>query len=201
MKSTLKTLIAISALTLTASAFADIMPAVAKQGLYVGADLGSGSTYCDNCAINTTGNASTSNNGFAAVLFGGYQLNSKWALETGMGMLPEVEYTKTNANNSFQGSSDVTTSYYYWAVKRMVMLNNEWSVFGKLGYSVILANSTGMEGLSIPAVNATGTLLAVGASYIINTQIDATASYNYLSDSGSENVTVGYAAVGLTYLF
>ena len=122
-------------------------------------------------------------------------------------MLPQLEWTIPALDNSYES---VNTTHYYVAVKGMYPINTQWGLFGKIGYDSMSVASTdiniGRVTESTPSYNPSGLLLAFGGSYTLNTNLAVTAAYNQLLDSAtvqgtSTNVNVGYATVGLTYLF
>jgi hypothetical protein len=205
MKTTLKILLAISALIFTASAFAATTLS-ANQGFYVGGDLGLGSTACSDCAISLRGTDSTSFNGVAGTLLAGYQVNSYLAFEVGYGMLPQLEYEGSLLPNAGKDSESVSTTHLYEAIKGIYALDKQWSLFGKVGYDSMWLDSGNVGVLPVNSFTASGVLLAIGGSYIINPEVALTASYNQILDSGTqsdattENISVGYVTVGLTYL-
>jgi outer membrane autotransporter protein len=93
----------------------------------------------------------------------------------------------------------------------MFPLNNQWGLFGKVGYdymSIASTNAVILEtnSVSTDAFNASGVLLAAGASYDIKPNLALTLAYNQLLDSATKNgtnqkINVSYGTVGLTYLF
>jgi OOP family OmpA-OmpF porin len=210
MKPITKILLTTSALALTATSFA-MQPASfgpGMQGFYLGADAGFGATTCSACSITPTASASTTNTHFASTIFGGYQLNQYLALEAGWGFLPDVnyEYSFSRSGSSGSGNSTASTSHFYGAVKGILPLNDNWNLFGKIGYDLMSVKSVNVAGDNISSLSPTGLLLAAGGSYNFSKNLALALSYNQLIDSASQNgatqnVNVSYGTFGLTYLF
>jgi OOP family OmpA-OmpF porin len=197
MKSTLKILFAASALLITSGSFADATTSATpiNKGFYIGGNAGYGSTTCSTCSLSLFDSGSTSNSGFAGDIFAGYQLNSYVAFEAGWGILPSVSFGDSDFFDL--GDDTATASHFYAAVKGMLPLNNQWGLFGKVGFDSMSISSDDLDSTS-----ASGVLLAAGGSYNFTSKFAATLSYNQLIDSTSgTSFTVGYGALGLTYLF
>ena len=204
MKQLTKILLASSSLIIAANSFA--ASATTNQGFYVGADAGYGITSCSMCSFSLITNTtdSHSSNGIGGTIFGGYQLNSYLAFEAGWGMLPQLEYVVMH--RAYTESASVSTSHFYGAIKGMYPINNQWGLFGKVGYDYMTVDSTNLYHTSFSSINPAGVLLAVGGSYSLNENMALTLAYNQILDSETRdnttlNVNVGYGTIGLTYLF
>lgn len=223
MKLITKSIILAILVIMTTPSFADEVaaPDLIQSGFYVGVDAGMASSNCDQCAINVSPDrsvppipqithSSTTTHGIAVSLFGGYQLNSYLALETGWGLLPSIKITR-NVIDSDHGSELVFSetaalSHLYVAVKGMYPLTNQFGLFGKIGYDALLrgaANEQLIETTNIDrSTTASGILLAAGASYNLSTNLAALLSYNQiLSSANSVHYNIGYGALSLAYLF
>jgi len=203
MKSMTQFLAVSTLLVITTIGFATTTP-MANQGLYIGGDIGMGSLNCSGCNVNITGTTATtsssSTNGTPLTIFGGYQFNANLAVEVGGGSAGSIKSTysiNTGAESVTKGEESFDTTHIYLAIKGMLPLDNQWGLFGKLGYDTMQASSPTHVKIGNPA----GIYAAAGASFNFNAKLAATLSYNQILDSAETNINVVYGALGLTYLF
>lgn len=183
------------------------------KGFYVGTDLGGGVTKCNNCSTTATLTASsqtsTSNNGAMADLFGGYQFNPYFAVEFGFGSLPSVKIEQTATTEippffipaTYTSTRYAYTSDVYLALKGMLPLTNQFSLFGKLGIASEQVSYNNWFTDNDVNINATGTYLALGASYYFSPHWAGLASLNRVHTANSGTTfESNYFSLGFSYL-
>lgn len=215
MKKTVVSLIAATALTAGAVAFAggpDVVPAPSHSGFYAGADLGYAYspdgidkelTKADIAALS---DATKDNKGFAFGAHLGYQFNQYIALEGGYMRLPKVGYEQ---NHDFIGFDD--TNVFYGAVKGSYPVIDNLSVFAKAGYAVVktsLDEENTTTGVSVTDASSTNYMPLVGAGveYRVLPKLGVNVAYTALirvgkASNGNHFPTTHIGTVGLNYYF
>lgn len=144
----------------------------ATQTWYVGGGVGIGSTHCKNCAQYTGNNQNNGN--IMADLHAGYQVNPYLSHELEVDWLPAL-YTSVNQQNKAYSILQTTIS-----IKGIYPFNPTFSVFGKLGESLISLSENFSNG---PSTGTVGTYYAVGAGFKFNSNFRVNLSENFTQAS------------------
>jgi OOP family OmpA-OmpF porin len=195
--------------------------AVQAEGVYVGGSIGKSRT-----SFNTSDYSaelpefvaeSTTRSKTSYKAFVGFDINNTWAVEGGYARLgkPSYNYTGIGAAAGFNGAATVKQSALFVFGKGTLPLSEQFSVFGKLGFS---RNKTKLTGNSndadfnadfgFPASvskNKTRVAYGVGASYTLNKQVGFRVEYEDFGKFGSNEDTgrtkVKLLSLGVTYKF
>lgn len=146
--------------------------------------------------INNTGN-----DGYkaSAKVFGGYEFNNTWGLEAGYTDFrsSNFNYTTTAGVNG-SGSSDGHATYL--AAKGNVPMNDQFSLYGKLGVENTHANFSTNTGLS-GSRSDTGAYGALGVQYNLNKQVSLNAEYERYGSKKDFGAKPDVWTVGVRYNF
>jgi hypothetical protein len=191
---------------------ATVLIANPGYGWYVGGDLGGGSSKCNNCTIDFTTTSpmqsTTTNHGFMAGLFAGYQFNPYLAFELGFGSLPATKIVETGYTWwSSQVAYKITdiryayTNHAYLAIKGMLPFNSQFSLFAKLGLDAEQVSYRDWYTGSDVDTNATGSIISLGASYYFSPHWSGLLSLNRVhTTKQSTTFESNYLALGFSYL-
>ena len=172
----------------------------------------------------TSNSTSTSDDGWAGRLYAGYQFDCHWAAELGWSIFSDV-----NTNGTIRGVDLVTTSPYTirangsvdidavdLVVKGMMPLENNFSIYGKLGVAYVWshggdANASfvepGIINVSTGNVNLSNEhkffpTAGIGVGYDITPNVVANIEYDRIQKVGSSDLgSTDLATVGLAYHF
>lgn len=175
---------------------ATAMGAAHAEGAYVG--VGVSSSDHD---FNVGGASSVSSDGWKASgkIFGGYEFNPMWGVEAGYTDLrsASANYTINGVNNSIKSDGSRT----YLAAKATAPVNDQFSVYGKLGvgYSKVDVNSS-TAGLNF-SDNKTEAYGAIGGQYNINKQVALTLEYERYGKKKDFGAKADAITVGARYSF
>lgn len=186
------------ALISSAAALSSVSMAHAEglQGVYVGA----GAT-ANNYRYDVEGaTSSDKNNGtkIGGKVFAGYNIDKNWAVEGGYQDFGNRDYNYTA--NGAPGTISTGSHAFYVAGKATQALNQQVSVFGKLGVARIHDGVSGSGVASINATDPSKTALyaSVGASYAINQNVSLVTEvehYGKAPEFGREKNAVAVSAV------
>lgn len=182
---------AVSALAAASCFFSAQAPA---QG-YLGASLGQSDADEDVAAgLIDDGNVDTKDTAFK--IFGGYQFNRNFALEAAYIDLGEVSYSGTFGGAAVTGGSVETTGFNLSAVG-ILLVNEKFSVFGKVGVFVWEAEANDVTGGVPFSASDDGADLSfgLGASYAITPSLSLRAEWERLesSDADADILSIGVA--------
>lgn len=146
--------------------------------------------------LNTTGNDGWKT---SAKLFGGYEFNNTWGLEAGYTDFRKSGFNYTNAARvAGSGSSDGHAVYL--AAKGNVPVNEQFSVFGKLGAeNMHTSYSTTTAGGG--SNSDTGVYGGVGVQYNLSKEVSLTAEYERYGNKKDFGPKPDVWTVGARYNF
>ena len=182
---------AIAAAAAAGSLFA--APCLAQP--YVGASIGQ-SDVDDSITANLIDTGSVDGKDTAFKIFGGYQFNRNFALEAAYIDLGEVSYSGTFGGAAVTGGSVETTGFNLSAVG-ILLVNEKFSVFGKVGVFVWEAEANDVTGGVPFSASDDGADLSfgLGASYAITPSLSLRAEWERLesSDADADILSIGVA--------
>ncbi|WP_332853701.1 outer membrane beta-barrel protein [Duganella sp. S19_KUP01_CR8] len=168
--------------------------AVQAEGYYVGGNIGRAEQKAD------VGSASFKESTTAYKLVGGYNYNKNVGAEIGYADLREVSVSGNGAKVSSKPSA------FYVAATGTLPLNEQFSVFGKLGvaraHEKLSATYTKVS--ESATENRTTPYISVGAAFLLNQQVSFVAEYeNFgkIAKDGSANIKADMFSVGVRYSF
>lgn len=168
------------------------------EGAYFGANIGSAEIK------SSVDGFASSNRDTGGKIYGGAQLTAPFGVELGY-----VNFGRSDKNfNDGVTAASVTVkpSAVYLAATATAPINDQFSVFGKLGITENRAkiNAT-LNGVSNSGTrNRTDAMIGVGAAYAITTQVSAVVEYeNFgkLAKDDGVNIKGDLFSVGLRYKF
>ncbi len=138
-----------------------------------------------------------------AKIFGGVELDKMWGVEAGYTDFRSATYTSP-------GLLTPTTTKghaFYVAGKGTMPLNDQFSLFGKLGVANVKAERT-TAGSGLPVIasltgseSKTGAYAAIGAQYNLSKQVALTAEYERYGQSRSYGAKPDAFTVAAKYSF
>lgn len=173
---------------------ATAMGAAQAQGPYVGVGIASADhTY------NLPGTANGSSDGYKASgkLFGGYEFDKTWGVEAGY-----TDFRKSDYNYTLNGAAGHATSdghSFYVAGKASVPLNDQFSLFGKLGAA--RNKATLSDAVFHNDYSKTEAYGALGGQYNLNKQVALTLEYERYGKSRDFGAKSDVWTVGARYSF
>lgn len=143
-------------------------------GGYVGGSFGQSTYDLDDAGLIATSRDEKDN---AWKLYGGFEFNQNWGVEVGYANLGELRnvYNVSGTSVSLTGKAHSV----YVAGTGTLPLNDQFSVFGKLGLAANHTSATGRAGnfaLS-DSGNKIGALIGVGAAYNVTKNVAVTLEY------------------------
>ncbi len=200
----------IAALLVGSGVVASNVMAADASGWYAGASLGSSSIDVDTneavaaalAAGFATATATADTSDTAYKLFAGYKVNKNFAVEGGYTDLGKtsISMTTTGPVASINAEAAVTL----WEVNAVGILpiNENFSVFGKLGYHWDDAKTTGTGIFGNKDYSGDDFKLGVGAEYNINKNIGLRLEFErYNKVASSVGTDVDVASLGMAYRF
>jgi OOP family OmpA-OmpF porin len=168
----------ILALMTTAGALGAISAAHAEDMKpYVG--VGAVSSEHKYNLANDTSNGDRKSNEWGGKIYGGLQLDKTWGVEAGYTDFGKSSYDYSVAG--VNGHIDSKSKSFYVAGKGSLPVNDQFSVFGKLGlaHNKNDVNGTGLAAAVNGDDSKTGVYAAVGGEYAINQKVALTAEYEH----------------------
>lgn len=169
---------------------ASIMGAAQAEGGYIGAGV-----------VSTKQAAGGGDYKASGKLFGGIELDKTWGVEAGYTDYRSTSYIGTG------GLTPTTTKGHatYLAGKGTMPLNEQFSLFGKLGVANVKAEAV-TTGSGVPVISSlseskTGAYAAIGAQYNLNKQVALTAEYERYGQSRSYGAKPDAWTVAARYSF
>ncbi|MES2742268.1 MAG: outer membrane beta-barrel protein [Pseudomonadota bacterium] len=186
MKKALIALIASGAALSSVSAYA--------QSAYMGAGVTASRYKFD--VPNATSADDHSGYKSAGKIFGGYDIDKTWGVEAGYTDFGSKDYSYTA--NGGNGRIETDSHAFYLAGKASMPINEQASVYGKLGAA---RNHDGVSGSGAAAglsgESKTGLYASVGAQYAINQNVSLIAEYEHYgksSDYGRKSSALSFGA-------
>lgn len=184
------------ALIATAATLGAVTAHAAEPGPYIGI----GGVYNKNqynIANDTTGGDKKSNE-FGGKIYGGYQIDKMFAVEAGYTQFGKQKYDYTVGAD--KGSIEAKAKSFYIAGKAAYPINEQFSVFGKLGIGRNKndVNASGLAANLDNNGNKTALYAAIGAEYMITPKFGLEVSYERYgknkTDQGRKNGAFGFGA-------
>jgi OOP family OmpA-OmpF porin len=168
------------------------------QSAYVGAGAMASEYEFD--VPNATSGANRSGTNAAGKIFAGYDFDKTWAIEGGYMDFGSRDYGYSTNNGSGNISTD--SSAFYVAGKATMPINEQVSVFGKLG---IIENRDKMRGTGASAGlrddHKTNLYASVGAQYAINQKVSLIAEVEHTGKSADQGRDGMGVSLGARYNF
>jgi OOP family OmpA-OmpF porin len=133
----------------------------------------------------------------SAKIFGGYEFDQNWGVEAGYTDFRNSDFSYSNNGTNAGGH---TKGYgYYVAGKYSVPVNDQFSVYGKLG---LQHSERKLESAALNLKNTdTGAYGGVGVQYNLNQQVALTAEYERYGKSKDFGAKADVWTVGARYSF
>lgn len=168
--------------------------AVQAEGYYVGGNIGRAEQKAD--LIGATFKESTT----AYKLVGGFNYNKNFGAEIGYADLREVSVSGNGATLTSKPSA------FYVAATGTLPLNEQFSLFGKLGVATAHEKVTAKYRSTYESgsENRTTPYISVGAAFALNKQVSFVAEYeNFgkVAKDGSANIKADMFSAGVRYSF
>jgi OOP family OmpA-OmpF porin len=168
------------------------------QSAYVGA--GAMASQYEFDVPNATSGANRSGTNAAGKIFAGYDFDKTWAIEGGYMDFGSRDYGYSTNNGSGNISTD--SSAFYVAGKATMPINEQVSVFGKLG---IIENRDKMRGTGLSQDlrddHKTNLYASVGAQYAINQKVSLIAEVEHTGKSADQGRDGMGVSLGARYNF
>lgn len=168
------------------------------QSAYVGAGVTASEYKFD--VPNATSSGNRSGHNAAGKVFAGYDFNKTWAVEGGYMDFGSRDYAYTSRGQD--GSISTDSSAFYVAGKATMPINEQVSVFGKLG---VIENRDKIRGTGLSSDlgndNNTNLYASVGAQYAINQKVSLIAEYEHTGKSAVQGRDEGAVSLGARYNF
>jgi OOP family OmpA-OmpF porin len=135
----------------------------------------------------------------SAKVFGGYEINNTWGVEVGYTDFRKSSFNYTTAKGA-TGSGDADGHAYYVAAKANAPINDQFSVFGKLGVENShrsFGTNTGLSGSS----SDTGVYAGAGLQYNLSKEVALTAEYERYGKSSDFGAKSDVLTVAARYSF
>jgi OmpA-OmpF porin, OOP family len=192
-KTTIAALVAVSGVALSSEAFAQAKPA--DTGFYIGASIGQSSSS-DGCSDLPAG-VSCDDKDTAWKILGGYQINQNFAVEIGYTDLGKVEASGFGINASVE-----TTAWELVGIGSFP-INNQFSIYGKLGF--YRAESEGRSNIGVSADDTNNDLTyGLGVRYNFTRNLGVRGEWQRYSKVGGDAIgesDVDVLSVGVIYKF
>lgn len=166
-------------------------------GPYVGVGVASADH-----SYNLSGTTNGSTDGYKASgkIFGGYDLDQTWGVEAGYTDVRKSAYNYTL--NGAPGRAESDGHSFYVAGKATAPINEQFSVFGKLGAA---NNKSTLSSTTTPAFNRSNSktelYAGVGVQYNLNQKVALTAEYERYGKSKDFGAKADTFTVGAKYAF
>ncbi|MDB5958825.1 MAG: hypothetical protein JWP59_119 [Massilia sp.] len=166
----------------------------AQPGPYVGVGIAN----ADHKA-NITGASSTSSDGYSASgkIFGGYEVDQTFGMDVGYTDFRSSDYSYTLNGVNRNGSTDGKS--YYVAGKATAPVNEQFSVFGKLGAAQNKRSYS--DSLLSGDTSKTELYAGVGAQYNFNPKVAVTLEYERYGKNQDIGAKSSVVTLGAKYAF
>jgi opacity protein-like surface antigen len=168
----------------------------ADPGPYVGVGIASADH-----SYNLGGATNVSSDGYKASgkIFGGYDFDQTWGVEAGY-----TDFRKSQADYTLNGTAGRAESdghSFYLAGKATAPINEQFSVFGKLGAAQNKASLSSTNGTYNTSLSKTELYAGVGVQYKLNQKVALTAEYERYGKSKDFGAKADAFTVGAKYAF
>ncbi len=172
---------------------ATAMSAAHAEGPYIGLGIATAEH-----AYNIPGATAGTNDGYKASgkIFGGYDIDKMWGVEAGYTDFRSSTYNYTLGTTASSVTSDGHA--FYVAGKATAALNDQFSVFGKLGAAQNKSSTSGSLSQSSSKTELYG---AIGVQYNLSKQIALTAEYERYGKSKDFGPKADVWTIGARYNF
>jgi len=192
------------AMIASATALAGVSSAQAADNVAGTAYLGAG-VVGSRYDITGADGSSTSGDKGTGKLFAGYNFDKNWAIEGGYTDFGSKSYNYTSSLTGLPGTVGTDAHSFYLAGKATAPINDQFSVFGKLGAS---RNHNSVDvtgdavGLAAGSGNKTALYASVGGEYAINRNVSLSLEYeNYGKNDIDQGRKTGAITAGVRYNF
>jgi OOP family OmpA-OmpF porin len=162
---------------------------------YVG--IGVATADHENSSVGALTNVDSDGYKASGKIFGGYEFDQNWGVEAGY-----TDFRNSNFNysvNGTNGSGTTKGSSYYVAGKYNMPVNDQFSVYGKLGLEHSERKLQSAD-LNLKDTD-TGAYGAVGLQYNLNQQVALTAEYERYGKTKTVGAKADVWTVGARYSF
>lgn len=181
-------------------AFAAICGAAHAEDYYAGVSIANPGSAKLNIGANPT--LENNNNPLPVKLYGGYNINSTFAVEAGYGAFGSYKFSDIYTPG--QGPK-VDSNVFYVAGKATKALDDKFDVYGKLGVARTHMGTSNLAGVADTNTNHVGLTAGIGADYKLTNNLSAVVEYNYYGKvsamNGNLNLTQQKLEAGLKYSF
>jgi len=201
----------ITALLITSGVVATNVMAADMSGWYVGASLGRSSIDVDTnktvaaavaAGYATAAVTATDLSGTAYKLFAGYKVNKNFAVEGGYTDLGKGSLSVTTTGPVASGVASFEATVWEVNAVGILPINENFSVFGKLGYHWDDAKTTGTGIFGNKDYSGDDFKFGVGAEYNINKNVGLRLEFErYSKIASSVGTDVDVASLGMAYKF
>lgn len=168
------------------------------EGAYAG--VGVGATRFKFDVPNAVSSDDRSGTKAIAKVFGGYEFDKTWGVEAGYTNFGSQDYNFTQGGAA--GRIDTDSHSLYVAGKASAPINEQVSVFGKLGAA---RNHDGVSGsgaaAGVQGDSKTGLYASVGAQYAVNKNVALTAELEHYGKGADFGRKSSALAIGARYNF
>lgn len=193
----------LTALIVSATAFGGVSAAYAADDVGPYAGVGVVASKHKYSLSNDTSNGDRNSSEWSGKIYGGYQLNKNFALEGGYTDFGNSDYNYSVG--SAAGHIDSKSHAFYVAGKGSVPINQQLSVFGKLGvaYNKNEVHGTGLAAPYAAGDNNRSNLYAsVGGEYALNEKVSLSLEYeHYGKNATDQGRKKGAVSLGARYSF
>lgn len=170
------------------------MTAAHAEGPYAG--IGVNSSHYDLSISNATRIEDKSGRVYGGKLFAGYEFDKTWGIETGYANFGNA--SSRYVTSSAAGTLDVEMESVYLAGKANIPINEQFSLFGKLGAARNHFKQTSIGSSS--SENKADLYAALGAQYAFNKQLALSLEWEHYGKSG-ENSKASTLTTALQFHF
>ena len=167
--------------------------AQAQQGPYIGLGVAS-ADHTSSLPGTTNGNS----DGWKASgkIFGGYDFDKTWGVEAGYTDFRKSDYSYNIGAQSYRGQADGHSVYL--AGKATAPINDQFSVFGKLG---VADNKVSLNDPIFRGDSKTEVYAGIGGQYNLNQKVALTLEYERYGKSKDIGAKADVITVGAKYSF
>ncbi len=140
-----------------------------------------------------------SGNKVSGKLFAGYEFDKTWGVEAGYTDFGSKSFTFNGSNGASQVATD--SHAFYVAAKATAPINEQFSVFGKLGVASTHDNISGDVQSNFQGDSKTGLYASIGGQYAINKNVALTAELEHYGQSADFGRKADALAFGARYSF
>ncbi|MEX5745651.1 porin family protein [Massilia sp. X63] len=132
-------------------------------------------------------------------IFGGYEFDQTWGVEAGY-----TDFRKSDVNYSIGGVNnrgETKGHAYYLAAKATLPVNEQFSVYGKLGATRVKSELETLNAAQNMSRSKTGAYGALGAEYKLNQNVSLIGEYERYGKSKDFGAKADVFTIGAKYAF